>query len=241
MRFSFLHHAVDLILRQGRSTGNGHRLFLACATILCGDVHDAVGVDVEGDLDLRLAARCRGDAAQFEGSQQLVVAGELALTLVDLNQHGCLAVFRCGEQLRGLRRNRGVTFDQLGHEPALGFNAEGQRGHVDEQNVLTVALDDAGLQGCADCHNFVGVDTLVRFATVGQLADLFSHCRHTGGATDQHNVVNVGDLDTCVTNHVVERLLRAVKQIRGHFLELGARKRFVQVDRTVSRHRQVLQ
>ena len=45
-------------------------------------VHDAVGVDVEGDLDLRDATRSRSDAGQLEGAQRLVVASELALTLV---------------------------------------------------------------------------------------------------------------------------------------------------------------
>ena len=48
-------------------------LLLAGAQILGGDVDDAVGVDVEGHLDLRHAAAGRGDAVQVEAAQGLVV------------------------------------------------------------------------------------------------------------------------------------------------------------------------
>jgi hypothetical protein len=49
-------------------------------------VHDAVGVDIEGDLDLRDSARSRGDAGELEGAQRLVVLRDLALTLEDLDE-----------------------------------------------------------------------------------------------------------------------------------------------------------
>ena len=84
----------------------------------------------------------RGDAGQLEGAEQLVVTGELALALVDLDEHGGLAVLGGGEDLRGLGRDRGVAVDELGHDAALGLDAERQGGHVDEQDVLAVTLDD---------------------------------------------------------------------------------------------------
>ena len=43
-------------LFERRLTGDGHRLLLARGPVLGRHVHDAVGVDVEGDLDLRHAA-----------------------------------------------------------------------------------------------------------------------------------------------------------------------------------------
>ena len=54
-------------------------------------------------------------------------------------------------------------------------------------------------------------------------------------------MVNVVDGDSSFGNDVVERLLRTVEQVRGHFLELCAGQGLVQVDRTVCSHRQVLQ
>jgi hypothetical protein len=50
-------------------------------------VDDAVGVDVEGDLDLRHAARCRRNADEVEHAEHLVVGSHLALALEDPDGH----------------------------------------------------------------------------------------------------------------------------------------------------------
>jgi hypothetical protein len=52
----FLDGLVDVVLGHVGGGGDGDVLLLAGAQILGGDVDDAVGVDVEGDLDLRHAA-----------------------------------------------------------------------------------------------------------------------------------------------------------------------------------------
>src|SRR2546423_3956831 len=75
------HHPLDVILRQRRSARDGHRLLLAGAEILRVDVHDAVGVDVERDLDLRYPARRRRETGQLVGAALPVVGGGLARTL----------------------------------------------------------------------------------------------------------------------------------------------------------------
>jgi hypothetical protein len=49
------------------------RLLLAGGLVLGRHVQDAVGVDVEGDLDLRHAARRRRDVGEVEAAQRLVV------------------------------------------------------------------------------------------------------------------------------------------------------------------------
>lgn len=56
MRLGVLDHPVDLLLGQAGALLDADRVLLAGALVLGGDVHDAVGVDVEGDLDLRHAA-----------------------------------------------------------------------------------------------------------------------------------------------------------------------------------------
>src|SRR6266536_5406272 len=55
-------HAVDVVLGQGGAAGDGHRLLLAGRPVPGRDVDDAVGVDVERDLDLRHATRRGRDA-----------------------------------------------------------------------------------------------------------------------------------------------------------------------------------
>ena len=69
-----------------------------------------------------------------------------------------------------LGRDGRVALDELGHDAALGLDAEAQRGDVDEQHVLALALEDAGLQGGADGDDLVRVDALVGLLAAGELA-----------------------------------------------------------------------
>src|SRR5690606_1387641 len=71
-----LHHALDLFLGQARAGLDRDLVFLAGALVLGRHVQDAVGVDVEGDLDLRQATRGRRDAFQVELAQRLVARGD---------------------------------------------------------------------------------------------------------------------------------------------------------------------
>ena len=70
--FGVLHHLLDLVLGQAGIRLDGDLGFLASALVLGGDVQDAVGVDVEGDFDLRQAARGRRNVGQVELAQALV-------------------------------------------------------------------------------------------------------------------------------------------------------------------------
>ena len=135
-------------------------LLLAGAQILGGDVHDAVGVDVEGDLDLRHAAAGGGDAVQVEAAQGLVVLGHLTLALEHVDLHGGLVVGGGGEDLALLDGDGGVALDELGEYAAHGLNAQGQGGDVQQQQALDVAAEHAALDGRAHGHALVGVDAL---------------------------------------------------------------------------------
>ena len=90
-----------------------------------------------------------------------------------------------------LRRDRRVALDQLRHHAALGLDAEGQRGDVEQQHVLDVAGQHAGLDRGADRDDLVRVDALVR-VLAGQLLDLLLDGRHPGHAADQDDVVDLG-------------------------------------------------
>ena len=76
-------------------------LLPAGALVLGGDVHDAVSIDVEGDLHLGDAPGRGGDAYQAELPQHLVVRGHLSLALAHLDLHLGLSVGRRGEHLQG--------------------------------------------------------------------------------------------------------------------------------------------
>ena len=161
------------------------------AEVLRRHVQDAVGVDVERDLDLRDAARRRRDARQLELAQRLVVGGHLALALEDVHLDRGLVVLGRREDLRLARRDRRVALDQPREHAALGLDAERQRRHVEQQHVLHVAGQHARLDRGADRDDLVRVDAQVR-VLAGQLLHLVLHRRHAGHAAHEHDVVDVG-------------------------------------------------
>ena len=67
--------------------------------VLGCDVHNTVGVDVEGNLDLRMATGSHWNARKLEVAKLLVVFRELALTLKDRDADFGLVVSSGGEGL----------------------------------------------------------------------------------------------------------------------------------------------
>src|SRR5699024_2230536 len=57
---------VDVLLAQVGGSGNGNLLLLAGAQVLGGYLHNAVGIDVEGNLNLGHATGSGGNAGQLE-------------------------------------------------------------------------------------------------------------------------------------------------------------------------------
>src|SRR5579885_1007325 len=78
VRLGVAAHLLDVRLAQAARRLDADLLLLARLLVLGGDVQDAVGVDVEGDVDLRHAARRRRDVLQVELPQQAVVGRQLA-------------------------------------------------------------------------------------------------------------------------------------------------------------------
>ena len=124
MSFGFLDHFLDIGLAQAAGCLNPDALFLAARLVLGRDVDDAVGVDIEGDLDLRDASRRRRNPDQIELGEQLVVGRHLALTLEDADGDYRLIVLGRRENLAALGRYGGVAIDQLGHDSAKRLDSK---------------------------------------------------------------------------------------------------------------------
>ena len=189
VRLGVADHPLDLVVGEAGAGLDLDLLLLARAEVLGRHVDDAVGVDVEADLDLRDAARRRRDAGELELAQRLVVGRHLALALQDVDLHARLVVLRGREDLGLAGRDRGVALDQLRHHAALGLDAEGERGDVEQQDVLDLAAQHAGLDGGADGHDLVRVDAAVRLLA-GELLDLLLDGGHAGHAAHEHDVVD---------------------------------------------------
>ena len=75
-------------------------LFSPSALVLSGDVHNAVSIDVEGNLDLRNASRSGRDSHQSKLTQDFVVCCHLSLPLTHLDLYLSLSISSRGEHLK---------------------------------------------------------------------------------------------------------------------------------------------
>ena len=221
--FGFLAEALDLVLGKAGRAGYRDLLVAAGAEVLGGDVEDAVGVDVEGDLDLRGAARGRRDAVEAEVAEQLVVAGHRALALEDLDVDGGLAVGIGREHLRLLGRDGGVARDHRRGDGAGGLDAEGERGDVEEDDVVLLTGEDCALDGGADGDDLIGVHATVGVLAGEAVGDLDDR-GHAGHAADEDELVDLVLVEAGVLQARFERSDGALGEAFAKLLELGARE-----------------
>ena len=203
-------------------------LLLAGAQILGGHVHDAVGVDVEGDLDLRHAAAGGGDPVQVEAAQGLVVLSHLTLALEHMDLHGGLVVGGGGKGLALLHGDGGVTLDELGHHAAHGLDAQGQGGDVQQQQALHVAGEHAALERRAHGHALIGVDALEALLA-GELLDHHLHGGDTAGAAHHQHLGDVAGGQAGVTHGLLHGATGGLHQVGGELVELGPGEGQIQV------------
>src|SRR5665213_3606112 len=140
---------------------------------------------------IRHATGGGGQVDQLELAQGLVVHRHLALALEHVDLDRGLVVVGGGEHLAPLGRDGGVALDEAVHDRTLGFDAQRQRGHIEEQDVLDLALQHAGLDGGTDGHHLVRVDALVGLLA-GQRLDQVLDRRDAGRSADEDHEVDVG-------------------------------------------------
>ncbi len=130
---------------------------------------------------------------QVELAQQLVLGGDLALALEHADGHRGLVVVGRREGLALLGRDRRVALDQAGEHAAQRLDAERQRRHVEQQDVLDLALQHGRLDRRTDRDDLVGVDVAGRLLAEELLHDLddLGHARH---AADQDHLVDLAGL-----------------------------------------------
>src|SRR3984893_8358818 len=223
MRFGILDHAVDIRLRQATRRLDADLLLLAGRLVLGRNLDNAVGVDVESHLDLRHAARRRWNADQVELAEQLVVGRHLPFALEDPDRDRRLIVLGRREGLALLGRYRRVAIDQPGEHPAQGLDTERQRGNVEEEDILDLALQDPRLDRRADGHNLVRVDAAV-WLLAEELLDRLDNLGHARHAADQDYLVDFGGSEAGFLEAVAAWPDGALDQIIDQRFELRARQ-----------------
>src|SRR6266516_3506565 len=185
-----LDHLVDVLVAEARRRLDADLLLLAGRLVLRRHVQDAVGVDVERDLDLRHAPRSGRNPLQLELPDRAVVERHLPLALEHVDLDRGLVVLCGREDLRLLGRNGRVPLNEHGRDPAQRFDSERQRRDVEQQDVLHLAREHAALDCGADRHDLVRVYALVGLLPKEALHDLL-HLGHPDRATYQDHL---GDL-----------------------------------------------
>ena len=147
----------------------------------------------------------------------------LPLALHHVHFDARLAVGRRREHLALARRNRRVARNQRRHHAAERFDAERQRRHVEQQQVLHVAREHAGLDRRADRDDFVRVDALVRLLAEQLLDDLL-HARNARRAADEHHLVDGRWRHAGVLQRLLRRPDGLLQQVLDERLELRPRQ-----------------
>ena len=228
--FRVFNHLFDIGIAQAAAGLNTNGLFLVCRLVFGGNVDNAVGVNIERNLNLRHAARRRRNAHQIKLTEQLVVGSHFALTLENTNGHRRLPVFRRRKNLRLTGRNGGVAVYQPGKHAAQSFNTERQRRNIQKQHVFNVAHQHAALNGRADGNDFVRVNAFVRvFAE--NFFHFFLHFRHTGHAADKDNLAHFVGFQPGIGQSFAAGFHRAFNQIVNQRFQFGAGQFDVQVFR----------
>ncbi len=115
---------------------------------------------------------------------------------------------------------------------AQRLDAERQRRHIEQQHVLDVALEHAGLDRRADRDHLVRVHALVRLLAEDLLHRL-DDLGHAGHAADQDHLVDLGRRQPGILDRRAARPDRAAHQLVDQRFELGARQLDVEVLRPV--------
>ncbi|ROW05767.1 hypothetical protein VMCG_05263 [Cytospora schulzeri] len=215
-----LDHLLDLVVGQTRAGGNGDRLVLVGGLVLGMDVDNGVGINVEGNLDLRDTTVGRGDADQLEVAEHLVVLDELTLTLVDLDLNSSLEVGGSREDLGLLGGDGGVAVDQTSEDTTEGLNTQGQRSNVQEQKVLNLTREDSTLDSSTNGDSLIRVDGLGG-VTAEDALDGLSDLGHAGHTTNEDNLLDVLGLEAGVLEGLLDGLDGPADERVDHLLKLS--------------------
>ena len=125
----------------------------------------------------------------------------------------------------GIVEFRSMSFSKT---PPCVSMPEGQRGHVEQDDVLDLPLEDAALDRRSDRHDLVRVDLAVGLPAE-ELGDHLLDPRRPGLAADEDDLVDVGGLQAGGLESVEARRRRPVDQVRDERLETVPRQRAVDV------------
>ncbi len=186
-------------------------------------------VESEGDVDLGLHPRRRGEAAHHEFAEELVVDGDAVLALTHDHLDLVLVVLIGGEPQGGVRGDGAVARDERLEEPTSHVHAQIERGHVDQERLLVGRLCELrGVDGRSQGDDLVGMRGAAGLLAE-RLSELAADARHTRLPADEHDRVDLGEFQRGIGDGGDGDLDRAVDEIGHQRLQRAAGDRQLQV------------
>ena len=221
-------HGLDLGVGKTGTGRDGNGLILVGRLVLGRDVDNGVGVDVKGDLDLGNTTVRRGDSNELEVTEELVIADELTLSLVNLDLDSGLEIGSGGEDLRLLGRDGGVAVDQTGEDTTEGLNSEREGSDIQKEDVHNLTSEDGTLNGGTNGDSLIGVDGLGSVTTEDGL-DGLRDLGHTGHTTNEDNLLDILGGKTSILEGLAAGLDALLNEGTGEGLELSTSHLLVDV------------
>src|SRR5262249_50309558 len=153
---------------------------------LRGDVHDAVGINIESHLDLRNSSWSRWNPDKVELAQRPVVTSHRAFALQNVDFDRCLILRGRRKDLAFARGDCGVAFDQFGETPPQGSEPEAQRRASPQGHVFAFTTENTGLTRGAIRNDLTRIHPFVGFRAE-KIADDLLDPWNSRTPADKHN------------------------------------------------------
>ncbi|WVZ56476.1 hypothetical protein U9M48_006997 [Paspalum notatum var. saurae] len=233
-----LNHAFDLLRAQpARVISDGDLVLLPRRLVLRRHVHDAIGVDVKGDLNLWHASWRSLDPIQTKLAEQVVVVRAHTLALVHLDEHTALVVAASSEHLLFLGGDGGVPRDHQAHRTTDRPHPERERRDIDQEHILQIVMttENGGLDGGAARDALVKINALADLLPVKEFLQKVLHLGDAGGAAHENDVLDAGLVHLGVAEALLDNPNALTKQVLVDLLEAGAGDGGGEVDAAMER------
>ena len=149
VQFRLFPHSIDFVLAQTAAVCNFDALFTSSSFVTGRDFENAIGVNFKAHLDLRHPTRRRGNPRELELPETFVIPSHRPFPLERMDFHRGLTVGGSREGLSPAAGNGGVALDDFGEDFAQGFDAQRERRHIKQQDILHFTAQDPSLNGRA--------------------------------------------------------------------------------------------
>lgn len=166
MFLSLFDESVNFLLgKSSLLVGDGDVRGLSSSLVLSSDSKDAVGIQIERDLNLGNSSGGRGNSIKVEFAQKMVISSHGPLSFEDLDLDSGLVISIGSEHLSLLNRDSGVPLNKFGHNSSSSLDSKRKRGDVQQKELVKILslilVENSGLNGGAVGDGLIWVDGLI--------------------------------------------------------------------------------